>query len=128
MTTILDTSVAISFRDGEPQVTAKVLQLRGAVVLSVITRVELEGGAYAERAHVAVRRARFDRILRTISTISFDGDAAAAYGAIVAKLGYSRRKVIDRMIAAQALSIGAALATTNAADFAGIPNLKLLAW
>lgn len=128
MTTILDTSVAIPFRDGDPQITAKILQLQGLVALSIITRVELEGGVYVEAAHMAIRRARLDRMLRTISTLAFDNAAATAYGKIVATLGYSRRKVIDRMIAAQALAHDAALATLNAADFSGIPGLKLLAW
>lgn len=51
-----------------------------------------------------------------------------AYGRIVAHAGYSRRKLLDRMIAAQALVHRAALVTLNADDFTDVPGLKLEAW
>lgn len=54
--------------------------------------------------------------------------AADAYRAIVEAAGYSRRKILDRMIAAQALAPRAALVTRNAADFQDIPGLVLVAW
>jgi len=47
---------------------------------------------------------------------------------IVASAGYSRRKLLDRMIAAQALVHRATLITFNPDDFADVPNLSLLAW
>jgi predicted nucleic acid-binding protein len=43
---LLDTDVAIHPRDGDEAVTAKVSALGGAILLSVISRVELEGGVY----------------------------------------------------------------------------------
>ena len=46
----------------------------------------------------------------------------------MASAGYSRRKLLDRMIAAQALVHRAALATRNASDYADIPSLSLLRW
>jgi tRNA(fMet)-specific endonuclease VapC len=42
--------------------------------------------------------------------------------------GYSRRKVLDRMIAAQALVDEATLVTRNGDDFRDIPGLTLLEW
>src|SRR5215510_10272154 len=103
MAFLLDTDVAIHLRDGDPEVTAKVGALDDAVLMSIITRVELEGGVYREPIHAQVRRARLDAILAAIPTIAFDDAAADAYGDIVARAGYSRRKLLDRMIAAQAL-------------------------
>lgn len=128
MAYLLDTNVAIHLRDGDPGVTARVAALDGAVLLSIVTRVELEGGVYREPAHAALRRARLDVMLAAIPTLAFDDAAADAYGAIVAQAGYSRRKLLDRMIAAQALAHRATLITGNENDFTDVAGLQLLAW
>lgn len=128
MAYLLDTDVAIHLRDGDPAVTAKVSALDDAVLMSIVTRVELEGGVYREPVHAPVRRARLDAILAAVPTLAFDDEAADAYGAIVASAGYSRRKLLARMIAAQALVHRASLVTMNAGDYADIPELALLAW
>ena len=128
MAFLLDTNVAIYLRDGDTERTAKISALDDAVLMSIVTRVELEGGVYREPAHAAIRRARLDTILATIPTLSFDDAAADAYASIVARAGYSRRKVLDRMIAAQALVHQSTLVTLNADDFSDVPGLKLLSW
>lgn len=128
MAFIIDTDVAIHVRDGDAATTNKVAALPGAVMMSVITRVELEGGVYREPTNVTARRARLDVMLAAIPSLAFDDEAAARYGAIVAHAGYSRRKLLDRMIAAQALVHRATLVTFNADDFADVPGLDLLAW
>lgn len=125
---MLDTNVAIHLRDGDADVTARVAALDDAVILSVVSRVELEGGVYRDPAQAAVRRARLDVILSAIPTVAFDDEAAQAYAAIVAGAGYSRRKLLDRMITAQALVHRATLVTMNAGDFGDVPGLALLAW
>jgi tRNA(fMet)-specific endonuclease VapC len=125
---LLDTNVAIHLRDGDPAVTARVAALAGAVLMSIVTRVELEGGVYREPAHAAVRRARLDAMLAAIPTLAFDDAAADAYGAIVAHARYSRRKLLDRMIAAQALVHRASLVTLNASDFTDVAGLHVVAW
>lgn len=53
--------------------------------------------------------------------------AADASGAIVAHADHSRRKPLDRMIAAGALIHRATLVTLNAGDFADVIGLRLLA-
>jgi tRNA(fMet)-specific endonuclease VapC len=108
---LLDTDIAIHLSDGDPMVTEKVASLDDAVLLSIVTRVELEGGVYRDPAHRHVRRARLDAMLAALPTLAFDDAAAEAYGAIVASVGYSRRKLLDRMIAAQALVHRASLVT-----------------
>jgi len=128
MALLIDTDVAIHLRDGDPGITRKVGALEDAVLMSIVTRVDLEGGVYRDPANAAVRRARLDAILAAIPAIAFDDDAAATYGAIVAHAGYSRRKLLDRMIAAQALVHRASLVTLNAGDYADIPNLSLVSW
>ena len=60
-------------------------------------------------------------MLSAIPALAFDDLAAKTYGAIVASAGYSRRKLLDRMIAAQALVHRATLVTFNPDDFSDIP-------
>ena len=128
MAYLLDTNVAIHLRDGDPAITSEVAALDDAILISVVTRVELEGGVYRDPVDAATRRARLDTLLGAIRTVAFDDAAADAYGAIVAHAGYSRRKLLDRMIAAQALVHRATLVTMNPDDFADIGALQILAW
>ena len=128
MAYLIDTDVAIHLRDGNADVAAKIGALDDAVLMSIVTRVELEGGVYRVPAQASVRRARLDVILKAIPALAFDDAAADAYGAIVGHAGYSRRKLLDRMIAAQALVHRSTLVTMNGPDYADIPNLKLLVW
>jgi predicted nucleic acid-binding protein len=125
---LLDTNVLIRLRDSDAEVVAKIGALDGAILMSIISRVELEGGVYRDPAWAEVRRARLGAMLLSIPALSFDESEADAYRAIVESAGYSRRKLVDRMIAAQALAHQATLVTHNAADFRDIPGLQLLAW
>ena len=127
MTFILDTSVAIPLRDGDDEVKGKLRALSGTVAISAITRVELEGGICADPRYTAIRRRRLDQMLVGTPTLGFTEAAAVAYGQIVAACGFSRRKVIDRMIAAQTIVHRATLVTLNADDFSDIQGLGLLA-
>ena len=128
MAFLLDTNVAIHLRDGEPTTTQKVAALQSAVLMSIVTRVELEGGVYRDPAHASVRRARLDAMLSAIPALAFDDLAAETYATIVANAGYARRKLLDRMIAAQALVHHATLITFNPDDFSDVPGLSLLVW
>ena len=125
---LLDTDVAIRLRDGDAAVTARVAALDGAVLLWIVTRVELEGGVHREPVHAAVRRARLDAMLAAIPTLAFDDTAADAYGAIVVQAGHSRRKLLERMIAVQALVHRAALVTMNPGDLSDVAGLRVVAW
>lgn len=125
---LLDTNVAIHLRDGDPKVTDQVAALDDAVLMSIVTRVELEGGVYRDPLHTAVRRARLDTMLAVIPALLFDDLAADAHAAIVAVAGYPRRKLLDRMIAAQAIVHRATLVTLNADGFGDIPQLRLRVW
>ena len=128
MAYILDTNVAIHLRDGDASITAKTGGLEGPILLSVISRVELEGGVYRDPTTSTVRRTRLDLILRALPIVAFDDAAADAYRGIVETSGYSRRKLIDRMIAAQALVHRATLVTCHGDDFRDVLGLKMLEW
>jgi predicted nucleic acid-binding protein len=125
---LLDTSIAIHLRDGDENITRQVRELGDALLLSIVSRVELEGGVYRDPAEIGRRRARLDALLTGIPVIAFDDDCATAYASILESAGYSRRKLIDRMIAAQALVHRATLVTRNGDDFRDVPGLTLLEW
>ena len=128
MAFIIDTNVAIHLRDGDAGVTRRLGEIGDGILMSIITRVELEGGVYRVAQHAAIRRARLDVIIAAIPALAFDDMAARFYANILAEAGYSRRKILDRMIAAQALAHHATLITLNAEDFRDIPGLGLLDW
>ena len=69
-----------------------------------------------------------DAILEILPVLAFDDASGDAYRTIVEAAGYSRRKLLDRMIAAQALVHRATLVTMNGADFQDVLGLSLLAW
>jgi tRNA(fMet)-specific endonuclease VapC len=125
---LLDTNVAIHLRDGDQSIEGRVNKLAGPLFFSIVTRVELEAGVVAVPAKSRLRAERLAILLAGIPVAPFDDFAADCYRTILASAGYSRRKVLDRMIAATALAHDATLVTLNPDDFRDIPDLKLLAW
>ena len=63
-----------------------------------------------------------------LEIVPFTEREAAVYRQIVTRLGFSRSKIIDRMVAAQAIMAGARLATLNPRDFRGIADLRIDDW
>lgn len=127
MSHLIDTGVAIHLRDGTALLD-RLAELPERPALSAISRVELENGVYRDPEWSHLRRATLDAMLGRLATLDFDEAAIAAYRSIVAACGYSRRKVLDRMIAATALVHGLTLVTTNGDDFADVPGLRLEIW
>ena len=73
---LLDTSLAILVRDDAPGAVARVAALGAPTKLSVVVRVELEGGVQRRPELARQRRARLDRLLQTFEVVPFD-DACA---------------------------------------------------
>lgn len=128
MAILLDTSVAIPLRDGDPEVWARAMALGTAPYISILTAAELEGGVYRDPALASKRRKALDALDGKLDVIPFDATELAAYRALLAKTGFSRAKVLDRLIAATALANDLALATRNPKDFTDIPGLVIEAW
>jgi tRNA(fMet)-specific endonuclease VapC len=125
---LLDTSVAIYLRDRNDVFLAQLAELGERPTLSVVTLVELEGGIHGTPEHSAMRRNRVEEMISRMAVLPFERSCVSAYGAIVEAAGFSRRKVIDRMIAATALVHGLRLITLNGTDFADVPGLALEVW
>ena len=125
---LLDTSVAIALRDGDPAVLARGEHLDPTPLVTIVTMIELEGGVARAESGREQRRAALDAMCETLDIIAFGPAEALAYGRILTECGFVRGRVIDRMIAAQAIVAGATLATLNARDFRDIPDLKVEDW
>jgi predicted nucleic acid-binding protein len=128
MLTLIDTSVAIPLRDRDPAAIQRFVQFDEMPYISIVTQVELEGGVYAKPALAEARRKGMDSLLAAIVVLPFDAAAVQAYREIVAAIGHSRRKTVDRMIAATALAHDLTLVTMNGRDFRDIPGLRLEIW
>ena len=124
---LLDTSVAIQIwqQDGTA---ARPMSLNDGPALSIFSWIELEGGVYTHSKHADERRRRLDVMLRGVTMLPFDTAVIRTYGMIVAALGFSRRQILDRLIAATAIVHDLTLVTLNGADFADIPDLRLEVW
>lgn len=125
---MLDTSVAIPLRESHGPTLDRIIKLDGDVVLSAISRVELENGVYRDAKLAPMRRALLDVMLESIVVLPFDDQDAQTYGTILAGLGWSRSRIIDRMIAAHAMRVDATLVTLNGKDFRDIEGLKVESW
>lgn len=125
---IIDSDVAIHLRDKSVTITDRLAALDADLAISIVTRVELEGGIFRVPEHAATRRVRLQSMLKTIDCLAFDDDDAEAYGKVVEAVGYSRPRILDRMIAAQAIVAGATLITMNGDDYKNIPGLQLEIW
>lgn len=125
---MLDTNIAIHIRDADPSMLERLGKVEDTICLSIITLVELEGGAARAPEYAAQRRSAIDRLRQAYPVLPFDAVDVKAYRDIIGVLGFSRPQLLDRMIAAQAIAAGARLATLNMRDFKTIPNLQLEDW
>lgn len=128
MAYLLDTSIAIQLRDGDRDFRSWLTTIDETPSISAITRVELEGGVYANAALAERRRKAVDILLREFVVLDLTDEIAELYGTIVERIGFSRRKITDRMIAATALAHNLALVTLNGRDFRDVPGLELVEW
>jgi predicted nucleic acid-binding protein len=124
---LLDTSVAVELVDEVPRAIQRVAQIDGQY-LSVISRVELEAGIYRNGMPDPDIRLRVDLLVDRVEELDFTSREVAAYSSIIAARGFSRRLVVDRMIAATALANDLKLATLNPRDFRDIPGLTIEDW
>jgi tRNA(fMet)-specific endonuclease VapC len=124
----IDTNVAIDLRDHSTEVGLRLQAITPSPVISLVSLIELEAGVERDQMLAVRRRDLLNIMLRAVEVAMLTREDVATYGRLVAALGFNRRLVLDRLIAAQSLNRGAALVTANAEDFADIPGLKLIAW
>jgi tRNA(fMet)-specific endonuclease VapC len=125
---LIDTNVAIYAHHGHPAILNQFVKHDGNIFMSSLTLVELERGISKTPGLSTVRRLQVDEMLKSVPVLPFDRSCAAAYGQIIAELGWVKGRDFDRMIAAHALVVGAILVTNNTKDFSDIRRLQLEEW
>ena len=83
---------------------------------------------HARRDQVELRHRCLRLVLRIMTILPFDKAVIGTYGDIVRVLGFSRRLIMDRLIAATAIVHDLPLATMDLEDFRAIPDLRLAVW
>jgi len=126
MSYLLDATVLFAAACGEQATLSRLAQLQGAdVATSAIVWSELMAAAPEKDRRLAEN---LRLIGETIDILPFDQAAAAAYGALLQEVEPKRRRVLDRMVAAQASALGRTLITLNGADFSDIRGLTIEDW
>ena len=125
---LLDTSVAIYLRDQHLAIQERVAALSDNKAISLVTLVELEGGVVREPRYAAARRELLDALVRSVDILPFDQAIVSVYAEILGRTGFSRPRILDRLIAATAIVHDLTLVTINGPDFRDIPALKLEVW
>ena len=128
MRLLFDTSIAVALREGDRRVYERAEDLGSRPLLSIMSVVELEGGTAKAPEGAAVRRLKLDALYASVDILPFEWGEADSYRQIVEACGFSRPRIIDRMIAAQAIVAGATLITLNPRDFRDIPGLTVEDW
>ena len=128
MSFLIDTNVVIHLRDGDEGVFRKMADLDALPAIAMITRIELENGLYRDPELTDLLRPNLAVILHRTDVIDFGNMEFEAYRSILDQVGFSKRKVLDRMIAATALAHDLTLITMNGHDFRDVPGLKLVEW
>ena len=96
--------------------------------MSAVTYAELRHGVERDPALKSAAERALQEVQRFIPVTPLDDDAAVRYGELTVLAKTKQRNVLDRMIAAHALSLGLILVTNNLADFKGFASLKLENW
>ena len=84
----------------------------------------------AKSTHREKNAEALDEFIIPLEVVSFDEEAAHAYGGIRATLEKAGTPIgaMDMLIAAHALSLGISLVTNNTREFVRIPALKIIDW
>ena len=128
---LLDTAACVELIRGRSRRTLARLRrcAVGTVGVSSITLAELQYGA-ARSSRPEQNLAALVQFCAPLEVLDFDGPAAAAYGRVRTALERSGSPIgpLDTLIAAHAVSAGAALVSGNEREFKRVAGLKVENW
>ncbi|WP_155263493.1 PIN domain-containing protein [Sphingomonas segetis] len=125
---LLDTNVLIDLVEGGRDFATAHSRFDEGGFLSVISTVELHAGAAVDGRVDPEMKRRIAEIVESFVELPFTSAEAEAYARTIAVIGFSRRVIIDRMIAVTALTNDLTLVTANPRDFRAIPGLRVEDW
>lgn len=133
---LLDTTVWIDLlRTNSPAIRRKLMAHSASVIgLSIITVCELRYGLERRAAKYPQLQTREQQLLAAVlapfQIFLLDHQVVEAYAKVRAALERVGRGIgaLDTFIAAQAVSLGATLVTSNAKEFIRVPNLRVEDW
>jgi len=122
---LLDASVSFALLGGEQTVLGRLAQLETQqVALSAIAWSEALAAASQDRR----LKENIDLCRQNLDILPFHRASAEAYGALLEAVAPKRRRILDRMVAAQALEAGLTLVTLTPEIFEDIQGLTILNW
>ncbi|MEF3366326.1 PIN domain-containing protein [Methylocystis sp. 9N] len=125
---LLDTNIIMAAALGFPGVLGRLSALEiGDVAISAISLGETLAGATGGEKNARLVE-NIGLIAENLDILPFDHAAAEAFGRLMRKLDPKRRRILDRMIAAQALAQGLTLVAANNEDFDDIAGLVVEKW
>ncbi len=131
MKLMLDTNICIYIIKQQPAAVLKrFLEYQiGDIGISSITLSELRYGV-ANSTHQEKNSKALDEFITPLEVVSFDEEAAYAYGEIRATLEKAGTPIgaMDMLIAAHAVSLGIPLVTNNTREFVRITPLNVIDW
>ncbi|QGM97013.1 PIN domain-containing protein [Methylocystis parvus] len=129
---LLDATIVFAAASGELATLAKLSRLSiGDVAISAIVYSELLSGM----SGAALAGGKSARLIENVTLVAqnvdilpYDRKAAEIFGELLRRIEPKRRRMLDRMVAAQAIAGGMTLVTLAPDDFSDIPGLKLESW
>ena len=120
-------------RTNSPAIRRKLISHRkSSIGLSIITLCELQYGIEYRGARQPELRARHEQLLNEMispfDVFPLDHRVVETYGKVRLALAKSPIGALDTFIAAQALSLGATLVTSNCREFQRVPRLTVEDW
>ncbi|WP_409409501.1 type II toxin-antitoxin system VapC family toxin [Acidithiobacillus ferriphilus] len=126
---MLDTNMCIYLMKNQPEEVAKRFArcYVGDVVMSSITYAELTYGV-AAASDSEQERINLASLVDDIQVAPFDVAAGVSYGPIRLATRDTRKDALDKLIAAQAISLNVIIVTNNTKDFIKYPGVILENW
>jgi tRNA(fMet)-specific endonuclease VapC len=124
---LLDATVVFAAASGEMATLAKLSRLSiGEVAMSAVVYSELLSGMAGGKSARLMENVAL--LAQNVDILPFDRKAAETFGEMLRRIEPKRRRMLDRMVAAQAIAEGRTLVTLAPQDFADLPGLAIENW